>query len=108
MATDTAKPVKLTEALVNEYLDEENKVTEAKAALKPLADKAKSLYEQIEAAFLKLGKDKKKVGKYILSVLKKRGGVQWKSELAKRLSSDELKAIEAAVPEKVEVEIKEA
>jgi hypothetical protein len=108
MATAIAKPAKLSEALIDEYFAEEKKVADAKAALKPLTDKANSLYAQIETAFLQCGKDKKKVGRFILSQLKKRGNVPWKAELTKRLSSDELKAIEAAVPEKVEVEIKEA
>jgi hypothetical protein len=108
VATATAKPAKLTEALIDDYLAEAKKVEDAKAALKPLSDKANSLYDQIEAAFLKCGKEKKKVGRFLLNRLKKRGNVPWKAELTKRLSSDELKAIEAAVPEKIEVEIKEA
>ena len=108
MATATAKPAKLTEALIDQWFAESAKVEEAKAALKPLVDKCNGLYEQIEAAFLKCGKDKKKVGRFVLSLLKKRGNVQWKAELVKRLSSVELEAIQAAAPEKVEVEIKAA
>ncbi len=108
MATATAKPAKLTESLINEYFVEASKVDEAKAALKPLVDKCNGLYEQIETAFKSLGKDKKKVGRFILSLMKKRGNVAWKNELVKRLSSEELEAIQSAAPEKVEVEIKEA
>jgi len=103
-----AKPAKLTEALIDEYFLEAQKVDEAKAALKPLVDKANSLYDQIEAAFIKLGKDKKKVGRFALTLLRKRGGVQWKAELMKRINSEELEAIQNATPEKLEVEIKEA
>ena len=108
MATATAKPAKLTEALIDEYMLEQQKADEAKAALKTLVDKANSLYEQIETAFLKLGKDKKKVGRFILALLRKRGNVQWKAELMKRINSEQLKAIQDATEEKVEVEIKEA
>jgi len=108
MVTATAKPAKLTEALIDEYMLEQQKADEAKAALKTLVDKANSLYEQIEAAFLKLGKDKKKVGRFVLSLLRKRGNVQWKAELMKRINSEQLKAIQDATEEKVEVDIKEA
>lgn len=108
MATATAKPAKLTEALIDEYFLEAQKVDEAKAALKSLVDKANSLYDQISTAFLKLGKDKKKVGRFVLSMLRKRGNVQWKTELMKRINSEELEAIQDATPEKVEVDIKEA
>ena len=108
MATATAKPAKLTEALIDEYFLEAQKVDEAKAALKPLVDKANSLYDQISTAFLNLGKDKKKVGRFMLLVLRKRGNVQWKSELMKRINSEELEAIQNATEEKVEVDIKEA
>jgi Zn-dependent M32 family carboxypeptidase len=103
-----AKPAKLTEALINEYFDESEKLKEAKETLKPLADKVNSLYDQIESSFLACGKDKKKVGKWLLNRLTKKGSVPWKNELVKRLTSDELKAIEAAAPEKTEVEIKAA
>ena len=107
-APKAPKAPKLSESLIDEYFAEAAKVDTAKAELKPLVDKANSLYDQIETAFLALGKDKKKIGRFMIEQAKKRGSVQWKSELAKRVTSDELKAIEAAVPEKVVVEIKEA
>ena len=103
-----AKPAKLTEALIDEYFLEAQKVDEAKAALKPLVDKANSLYDQISTAFLKLGKDNKKVGRFAVRLLRKAGNVQWKTELMKRINSEDLKAIQDATPEKVEVDIKEA
>lgn len=103
-----AKPARLTEALIDEYFLEAQKVDEAKAALKPLVDKANSLYEQIEAAFLALGKDSKKVGRFLVRLLRKPGNVQWKTELMKRINSEDLKAIQDATPEKVEVDVKEA
>jgi hypothetical protein len=103
-----AKPAKLTEALIDEYFLEAQKVDEAKAALKPLVDKANSLYDQISAAFLALGKDKKKVGRFMVALLRKRGNVQWKTELMKRINSEELEAIQNATEEKVEVDITEA
>lgn len=105
MVTATAKPAKLTEALIDEYFLEAQKVEEAKAALKPLVDKANSLFEQIEAAFLKLGKDNKKVGRFMVRLLRKRGNVQWKNELMKRINSEELEAIQESTPENVEVAI---
>ena len=105
MVNATAKPAKLTEALIEEYFLEAQKVEEAKAALKPLVDKANSLFEQIEAAFLKLGKDNKKVGRFMVRLLRKRGNVQWKNELMKRINSEELEAIQESTPEKVEVAI---
>lgn len=108
MATATAKPVKLTEALIDEYFLEAQKVDEAKAALKPLVDKANSLYDQISAAFLKLGKDKKKVGRFALQLIRKRGGVPWKAIAMNHISSEELESIQAAQPEKLEVDIKES
>lgn len=108
MNTATAKPAKLTSALIDEYFAESAKLDEAKKALKPLVDKTNQLYEQIDTAFRATGKDKKKVGSWLLSLLRKKGSVPWKNELIKRVSSDELQAIEAAVPEKVEVEIKPA
>lgn len=103
-----AKPVKLTESLIDEYMLEQQKADEAKAALKPLVDKANSLYDQIEKAFIATGKDKKKVGRFMLTLLRKRGGVQWKTELMKRINSEELESIQNATEEKVEVDIKEA
>lgn len=103
-----AKPAKLTEALIDEYFLEAQKVDEAKAALKPLVDKSNSLYDQIEQAFLKLGKDKKKVGRFMLTLNRKRGNVQWKAELMKRINSEELEVIQAATEEKIEIDIKEA
>lgn len=102
-----AKPAKLTEALIDEFFSESQKLKEAQALLKPSADKVKSLLEQIETAFRACEKDKRKVGRFMLLLTKKKGTVGWKDELVKRLSSDELKAIEDAVPEKTVVEIKE-
>ena len=108
MATAAAKPAKLTDALVNEYMDELVKLEAAKATCKPHSDKCKSLKEQIDAAFMKLGKDKKKVGSWLLSLFKKRGSVPWKAELTKRVSSDELAEIEAGVFEILHVDIQPA
>jgi hypothetical protein len=111
MSTPAAKPAKspkLSEALIDEYFAELAKLDDAKKALKPLTDKTKQLLTDIETAFLALGKDKRKVGRWLLSQLKKKGSVPWKDELVKRLTSDELKAIEAAVPEKTTVDIQPA
>lgn len=107
----TAKPVKqakLSEALIDEYFAEATKLEDAQKELKPLTDKTKQLLASIEAAFLSCGKDKRKVGRWLLTLTKKKGSVPWKNELVKRLTSDELKAIESAVPEKDTVEIAEA
>ncbi len=103
-----AKPVKLTESLVTEYMDEVAKLEAAEAAVKPLDDKVKSLKKQIDTAFLALGKDKKKLGQWILSLFTKRGSVSWKTELTKRVTSEELAAIEAEVPDKFVVEVQHA
>lgn len=108
MAKAPAKPAKLTESLVAEYMGEVEKLEAAKAAVKPLADKVKSLKDQIDTAFLALGKDKKKIGAWIVSLFTKRGSVPWKAELTKRVTSEELAAIEASVPDKFEVEIQPA
>ena len=108
-STETpAKPPKLSEALIDEYFAENIKLEAAKKELKPLTDKVNQIWSHIEAAFLACGKDKRKVGRFILNLAKKRGSVPWKAELVKRLTSKELKAIEAAVPEKDTVEIQEA
>ena len=104
----TVKPPKLSEALIDEYFAECEKLEAAKKELKPLTDKTKQLLSHIETAFLAFGKDKRKVGRFILNLVKKRGSVPWKDELVRRLTSDELKAIESAVPEKDTVEITEA
>jgi hypothetical protein len=107
-AAKPAKPAKLSEALIDEYFAESAKLDAAKKELKPLADKTKQLLESIETAFLACGKDKRKVGRWLLTQLKKKGSVPWKDELVKRLTSTELKAIEAAVPEKITVDIQPA
>tara|TARA_R110000868_G_scaffold119539_2_gene317415 strand:+ start:528 stop:863 length:336 start_codon:yes stop_codon:yes gene_type:complete len=101
----TPKPFRLTESVIDEYFAETKKLEAAKKKVKPLEDKTKQLLKSIEAAFLELEKDKRKVGRWLLSKLKKKGSVPWKEELVKRLSSDELKAIESAVPEKTTVDI---
>lgn len=108
MSKPSAKPAKLTESLVTEYMGEVEKLETAKAAVKPLADKVRSLKDQIDTAFLALGKDRKKIGAWILSLFTKRGSVPWKAELTKRVTSEELAAIEASVPDKLEVEIQPA
>jgi peptidoglycan hydrolase CwlO-like protein len=108
MAKAPAKPAKLNESLINEYMGEVEKLEAAQAAVKPLADKVKSLKEQIDTAFLALGKEKKKLGQWILSLFTKRGSVSWKTELTKRVTSEELAAIEASVPDKFVVEVQPA
>lgn len=108
MVTTTAKPAKLTPALIDEYQTEVERLEKAKQDLKPLADKVNQLYDQIDTAFRATGKDKKKVGRWLLSLITKKGSVPWKNELIKRVSSDELKAIEAAVPTKTEIDITQA
>lgn len=105
MATAAAKPVKLTARLIEDYFAELARVNEAKAALKPLQDKANDLLGHIEKGFLALGVQKKKLGKFLMTLATKPGSVQWKAELVKRLTSEELEAIQSAAPEKVQVEI---
>ena len=99
------KPPKLTAELVDAYLAEEEKLKAAKAALKPTADKSSELYKQIHAAMLACGKISRKVGPHQLRLVTKKGSVGWKTELVKRLSSEELAAIEAAAPTTTAVEI---
>lgn len=108
MPATAAKPAKLNESLVSEYMAECEKLDAAKAAMKPLSDKVNQLYAQIDEAFGNTGKAKTKVGQWVLSWLTKKGSTPWKQELLKRISSDELATIEAAVPPKTEVDIQAA
>lgn len=105
MATAAAKPPKLTESMVSEFLLAESAALEKKAELKPLADKVGQLYDQLHEAMLASGKTRKKVGAYTLVLETVRGGVGWKKELVKRVTAEELEAIEASAPEKQQTRI---
>jgi len=88
---------KLTVELLDTYAAELQKQTEAKAALKPISDRVNALFGHIEELFLKTKKQLVKVGNHKLDLKPKKGAVSWKTELAKRLSSEDLAALESAV-----------
>lgn len=97
--TTTAAPLpkKLTAELLDMYKAELAKLDAVKAQLKPLTDRTDALYSHI-AELMKQGDKKvRTVGDHHLKMVEKKGNVQWKEELAKRVPSEELAAIQATV-----------
>lgn len=98
-------PTKLTVGLLESYKAEVAKQDELKAKLKPVNDRVSALFSHIEELMEKTKKDVRIVGEHRLAYVEKRGSVPWKSELAKRVSSDELEKIEATVKVSRELQI---
>jgi hypothetical protein len=98
-------PTKLTVDLLNLYKAEVAKLDELKLQLKPVNDRVNALFSHIEELMEKTKKDVRIVGEHRLAYVEKRGNVQWKAELAKRVPSDELAKIEAAVKVSKELQI---
>jgi len=90
-----ALPTKLTAELIDAYKAEVKKQDALKAQLKPVNDRVNALFEHISDLMEKTKKDVRIVGDHRLAYEEKRGSVPWKTELAKRVSSDELAKIEA-------------
>lgn len=102
-ASEAAKPnplpplsMKLTADLVATYKAAVAELDEVKKQLKPLNDRADALYVHIFALMKKCKKSVRTLGDHHLKIDQKKNSVQWKSELAKRISAKELGQIEAA------------
>lgn len=98
-------PTKLTPELIQAYKDELAKLDELKAKCKPVSDRANALLDHIAELMAKTKKDVKIVGTHRLGYVEKSGSVSWKTELAKRVSSDELATIEKGVKTSKQLEI---
>lgn len=98
-------PTKLTPELIQAYKDELVKLDELKSKIKPVSDRANALFGHIAELMEKSKKDVRIVGTHRLAYVEKSGSVLWKTELAKRVSSDELATIESGVKTSRQLEI---
>jgi hypothetical protein len=108
MVTKTAKPPKVTAALLQEYMDCTEKENEIKAAAKPFADKAKELAKQIVAGLEAAEVTTLKRGSFRATLVTKPGLVSWKDECVKRLAAGELEAIQEALPSRTSLDVQPA
>lgn len=91
-----ALSMKLTVDLVATYKAAADELDAMKKKLKPLTDRADALYAHIFQLMKKSKKTVRTLGDHHLKIDQKKNSVQWKSELAKRISAKELGQIEAA------------